>query len=250
MSKEEVYKAKQEWLRKVMAADVNHATRSFAWAVLDSMYGDKTVSFPGGADIRDRCRVSISKQKEHRRTLVECGALTAVLKKSDQGDWDNYEYSLNLDWDGSTPARARGTTKKDVPSPQEGHTLPPTGSYPPPHREVRVPPTGSMNISTQDTKEDIKEEFKEDTSQVTAPGRAVVRTSSNKIRERPVVPRDYFFNVGELKDLNDAVVAYSVNQEDLNLLCKTLKSQRVDGFTFKEKISNVLEMMDYDTTEW
>lgn len=145
-------KAKEDWLKRVMKSkEFNHATKTFAWCVMDHMYGDKTVSNPGGALIKKETNIATNKQGAHRKALVEAGALTCVLVKNAKGDWDGYEYTLCLDWEPTTAPE--GSTPL-------GNTLPPTGEQGLPQKGTGVPPTGEMNLSNQSIKEPIKESIK------------------------------------------------------------------------------------------
>lgn len=148
----ETFKAKQEWLKRVKRSKTfNHATKTFAWCVMDHMYGDKTVSNPGGALIKSETNIAPNKQGAHRKALSEAGALSCALVKNDRGDWDSYEYTLNLDWEGSTPHG--GSTP-------EGNTLPPTGEQGAPQKGTHVPPTGEPNLSRQSIKESKKQSIR------------------------------------------------------------------------------------------
>lgn len=157
----QVYKSKAEWLEKVMASDLTPATKVFAWAVFNRAYGDKIESHPGKSTIQEDSHINPSKYKDYRDALVGCGALTAVALQSPTGEWDNYRYTLNLEWGGGTH-RGTGCTP-------QGTGVSPTGSQGVPHRDTGVYPTGSSNTSIQSPNESFKGDLKEDASVADAP---------------------------------------------------------------------------------
>lgn len=154
-----IYKAKQEWLERVMSSDFAPATKIFAWGVFQRMYGVKLVSNPGSNTIYEDTRIGKSKHADHRKKLSGCGAMAMRLIKSDKGDWASYEYQLNLNWDGNTALLLEAgctpqgiTSGPDITSEEEGSypqgtTLPPTGYDPGTQKVGQVLPTGSTNTT-------------------------------------------------------------------------------------------------------
>lgn len=135
------FEAKQLWIERIMASKLTPAQKVFAFGIWSAMYGDKIESFPGTKYLEGLTNLSRSKFGQHRAELFACKAMSGVLAKHEDGDYDNYTYTLNLDWDG-------GGTQRDTP-------VTPTGNNGGTQREQRVTPTGCSNTSIQDIKEDI-----------------------------------------------------------------------------------------------
>ncbi|MXG91553.1 hypothetical protein [Nocardioides flavescens] len=94
-----IFERKQKWLGLVMRSNLTNAQKVFAYAVFDRMYGDKLWSFPTTEQLEEATNLNRSKFGAHRRALFASGAMTGD-KKHHHGQWANYTYTLNLDWDG------------------------------------------------------------------------------------------------------------------------------------------------------
>lgn len=159
-----VWKQKQDWMKAVMASNLTPAAKVFAYGVFQHMYGDKLVSNPGSKAMTEVTGLAKSKFSEYRKALFEASAMTGQLVESEHGDYDGYEYTLNLDWDGEAKKKPRKTTVKGC-TPEGGTSQKDTGSTPEgdtgvPQKGAGVYPTGRTNTSSQDTNEDSKEETK------------------------------------------------------------------------------------------
>lgn len=96
-----IYKAKQEWLERVMASSLTHAEKVFAFTIYTHMYGDKTVAFPATDDImRAGGFTNRTHFPKYRQRLFDSGAMKGEAQRH-KGRWENYTYELNLDWDGT-----------------------------------------------------------------------------------------------------------------------------------------------------
>jgi|GEM_PF-2969510 len=100
---EQRYKAKQDWLDKVMASKLTHAQARFAYCVFKHMYGTKIESWPTTEDIMEAGGFASSGHfKDFRDALIASGCLIAVLGyHTKNAKQKNYKYTLNLDWDGA-----------------------------------------------------------------------------------------------------------------------------------------------------
>lgn len=108
-----VFEAKQEWTRKVLAAKAPHAAKTFALCVASRAYGDKTVSFPDYRLIMlDGGFSSHGHFKKYRDFWVACGAWEAHKDyHTKKQTYKNYNYTLNLDWDGSVESHDSSGTR-------------------------------------------------------------------------------------------------------------------------------------------
>lgn len=192
---EALYKAKQDWLDRLFASELTPATKCFAWGVFKRMYGVKIVSNPGSNTIYDDTKVGKSKHSDHRKKLAGCGAMSMKLVKNDKGDWDSYEYTLNLHWDGNgalliegsnpqgtTPEIDSSTTSEG--SYPEGTTLPPTGYEGTTQRVGGVLPTGSSNTTINTTKKTVTNTLK---NTPPAAAESVISDSKEDVDDSPLL---------------------------------------------------------------
>lgn len=113
MTDTNTWKAKHEWLDRLMASKHNHAAKTFGYCIFKRAYDDKLVSWPDSDQIReDGGYSSHGHFKEYRDALVASGAIVAELGyHTKKAKTPNYRYTINLDWDGTvTPAGRRGDT--------------------------------------------------------------------------------------------------------------------------------------------
>lgn len=181
MNKQEMYKAKQVWLERVMASKLSHAQKTFAFCIYTRAYGIKTVSHPETKHImEDGGFTSSGHFTDYRRALVDCGAIKAELDyHTVRATNKNYEYTLNLDWDGAV-------------APQGGAVAPAGESHSTPWESHST--TGASNTTNNTSR----------------------NTSIKTITDEPVVPTVSFDRVELGKDryiyqMKD--VAISSNQE-------------------------------------
>ena len=192
---EALYKAKQDWLDRLFASELTPATKCFAWGVFKRMYGVKIVSNPGSNTIYDDTKVGKSKHSDHRKKLAGCGAMSMKLVKNDKGDWDSYEYTLNLHWDGNGAfliegSNPQGTTPEidssatSEGSYPEGTTLPPTGYEGTTQRVGGVLPTGSSNTINNTTKKTVTNTLK---NTPPAAAESVISDSKEDVDDSPLL---------------------------------------------------------------
>lgn len=133
MNDKQIYEAKQTWLERVMASSLTPAQKVFAFSIFKRCYGTKVSSYPATEHILEDTGLAASKYPAYRREIIDCGALTAVKERRGKYKQENYTYTLNLDWDGTTDARV------------------PTGNRPCTQRVVAMYPEGGSHVPTGDS---------------------------------------------------------------------------------------------------
>lgn len=152
MKQEEIYQAKQEWLEKVMGSGFTHATKTFAFCIFKRMYGIKTDCYPTSEMIKaDGGFTTHSKFKSYRDALVSAGAIKATKQRSGNGQWENYTYALNLEWQGeATPVASNH-------EPIGNTTMNPLGTDHEPCGYTTMDPEGSLILQVNTTSNTSRE---------------------------------------------------------------------------------------------
>lgn len=121
MSEDSLWLQKQEWGKKLRRSRLSDPVKTFAACILDRAHGQRLQCFPSTRTlVEDGGWSSHSGFKGYRDALVGCGALTADLDrhtKSGKG-FENYLYTINLEWDGSVPEEFQRKPRGKKPKPK------------------------------------------------------------------------------------------------------------------------------------
>lgn len=116
-----VWLEKQNWARRLRRARLSDPHKTLGMVILDRAHGDLLTCWPDTKLILDDGGWSSSSGLSRwRGALVECGAIGADLDrhgKSGKG-WENYTYTINLDWDGSVPEHLQPKPRGQKPKPK------------------------------------------------------------------------------------------------------------------------------------
>ena len=124
------WKAKQEWLERVMASSLPHAEKTFAYVIYRCAFGDKIESYPDTDDFKEQGGfTSHGHFTEYREHLISSGVVTAVLDyHTAKAKSKNYVYTLNLDWDGTmAPKETRKKSPSEASMAPLGRAMAPSG---------------------------------------------------------------------------------------------------------------------------